>query len=211
MSLPLSEPMTLATDYLLGAVGSVLGLRLLAQARGLGERSRALWALAFLAGAIAAFVGGTYHGFQPRLAPPLARALWGFTLLAVGVGSFLILTGSLLATLRGDLRRVLVGLAALKLLGYCWVVWLRPDFRWTVYDYAASMALALGLEFGVGDSRRRRFLLLAGVLISFGAAILQQARIGFGPGFNHNDLYHVVQAAALYVLYRGAELLTDRR
>jgi Family of unknown function (DUF6962) len=211
MSLSLAEPTTLATDYLLGAVGAVLGLRLLGQARRVGERSRALWALAFLAGAVAAFVGGTYHGLVGTLPPPVARALWGLTLLAVGAGSFLILTGTLYATLSGALRRVLLALSAAKLAGFCWVVALRPEFRWAVYDYAAAMALVLGLELGTGGPRRRRLLILAGVLVCFGAAALQQARIGLGPGFNHNDLFHVIQAAALYVLYRGAELLTDRR
>ena len=30
------------------------------------------------------------------------------------------------------------------------------------------------------------------------------------PSFNHNDLYHVIQVAAMFLLYRGARTLNDR-
>jgi hypothetical protein len=29
------------------------------------------------------------------------------------------------------------------------------------------------------------------------------------PNFNHNDLYHVIQIAAMVLLYRGARRLSD--
>jgi hypothetical protein len=51
----MSEPVTMLTDYALGAVSAYLGVRLF--------RFSKYWAIAFLALALAAFLGGTWHGF----------------------------------------------------------------------------------------------------------------------------------------------------
>jgi len=39
-----------------------------------------------------------------------------------------------------------------------------------------------------------------------GAALVQAFRLAPHPQFNHNDLFHVVQMGALYLLYRGGML-----
>ena len=52
--------------------------------------------------------------------------------------------------------------------------------------------------------------IIGGVLVSFGAAGIQQSGIALHQHFNHNDIYHVVQMAGVYLLYRGARLLRDR-
>jgi hypothetical protein len=41
------------------------------------------------------------------------------------------------------------------------------------------------------------------------AGIIQWARLAPHARFNHNDLFHVVQMASLYLLYRGGLLLRD--
>jgi hypothetical protein len=43
------------------------------------------------------------------------------------------------------------------------------------------------------------------------AALIQVLRIAPHPQFNHNDLFHVVQTGALYLLYRGGLLMRDAR
>jgi hypothetical protein len=46
---------------------------------------------------------------------------------------------------------------------------------------------------------------VAGILLSLVAAGIQKAKIDIHPQyFNHNALYHLVQAIALYLIYRGA-------
>jgi len=50
-----NEPVTMLTDYALALVSAWLGLRLM--------RIEKFWAVAFLALALAAFLGGTWHGF----------------------------------------------------------------------------------------------------------------------------------------------------
>jgi hypothetical protein len=47
-------------------------------------------------------------------------------------------------------------------------------------------------------------LVLLGVAVSVAAAAIQQSGWAFHRYFNHNDLYHVVQAAGVWLLYRGA-------
>jgi len=54
------------------------------------------------------------------------------------------------------------------------------------------------------DRRRRRpwrRWMLAGVGLSIAAAVVQQMHWGFSPRFNHNDVYHLIQAFALIAFY----------
>jgi len=56
------------------------------------------------------------------------------------------------------------------------------------------------------DRRRRRpwrRWMLAGVGLSIAAAVVQQMHWGFSPRFNHNDVYHLIQAFALIAFYRA--------
>src|SRR3989442_15570704 len=108
--------MTVLTDYALAGVSAWLGFRLLGSSR--------FWALAFFALALAALLGGTWHGFFK------SDLLWKATTLSVGVASFGMIVGSALATTTGVARRFLVGFAALKLLAY--TVWMlgHDDFIW---------------------------------------------------------------------------------
>jgi hypothetical protein len=47
-------------------------------------------------------------------------------------------------------------------------------------------------------------LMLAGVSLSAVAAGIQQSGVAIHRHFNHNDLYHVVQAVAIWLLYLAA-------
>jgi hypothetical protein len=68
----ISEPMTLATDYLLGTLSEVCAVLLLKQNGTLRQTSIRLWALALIAAALGSYVGGTYHGFQQVLSAAVA-------------------------------------------------------------------------------------------------------------------------------------------
>ena len=47
-------------------------------------------------------------------------------------------------------------------------------------------------------------LITAGIVVSLGAAVIQQARVAIHPVyFDHNAVYHVVQAGAVVLLYLG--------
>ena len=197
----LSEPTTLASDWVLAAVAAALGTRLLRE----GGRRPAprLWAAAFLAGAVAALAGGTVHGFAAYLSPLAHDALWKVVLVGAGLAGSLILAGSLLVTLHGTWRRALLAAAAAQLAAYLAVVSGSDDIRHAVWNATATIlaVLALALASARHDSRRLAWILLA---LGLSAAGLGAQRAGVSAAIlNHNDVCHVLQAAALWPFYRA--------
>lgn len=199
------EPMTLATDYALAAACAALGWRLFARRE--AQRSRAFWAAAFAALALGALLGGTYHGFRDLLPDEAVIGLWKATVAVTGAASFLILaaTGFFLGY-----EKPLLALAALKLLAYeTWMVG-HDDFLWVVADTGSTM-LVVALAHLVRWRAPGSGWILAGVAASAGAAAVQAGGFALHRGFNHNDLYHVIQIAAMALFYRGAVTIRDRR
>ena len=200
--------MTVLTDYGLAAVAGALGARLWARSE--GHACRRLWAWCFLSVGLAAAAGGTWHGWAPRMARPAADALWLVTYAFVGLGNVLILVGAVHAAARGSPRRALVAVLVLR-----FVVWLafmarQPDLRYVVHDYAGMLAGLL--FFAAWLARRGRpgaGWIAAGVAVSLIGAVVQRVRLAPSPAFNHNDLFHIVQAAGLYLYYRAGRRLRD--
>lgn len=205
------EPATLVTDYLLGGLAAFLGARLLRAARGPSRGGARLWAWALIATAVAAFTGGTWHGFAPEWNPAGGRVLWKATVFAVGAASAAMLAGSAMATLRRPWRSAVLAAAALKLAVYLAWMAFHDDFRYVIYDYAPALVAVLALHTAALFRRERGAAwIVAGVLVSFLAATIQALGIAPHPRFNQNDLYHVVQMGALALLARGARDLRDR-
>jgi hypothetical protein len=175
-----TEPTTFATDVLLAILATVLGIRLL---RG-GDR---WWGAAFLAVATGSLAGGVYHGFNEVLLPEVHAALWFLTGLSIAAASMLYLTGA---------DRRLLPLAVAKFVAFvAWFMW-NDDFRWILLDYGITfIAVALIL--------RTRWIFGA-LIVSMIAAAVQQGGFSLHRHFNHNDLYHLIQMVALWLLYRAA-------
>lgn len=206
----ITEPMTLVTDYLLAALVCIFARRL--WRAGGGAMAARLWSGAFFASAAAALLGGTVHGFAPYLGPLVAAALWKGTVWSVGAAGLLLLAGAAFATLLGAARRWLLGAALLKFGLYAAWMATHDDFRYVIYDYAPAL-LAVLILFAWSWWRRRDPAapwVAGGLLVSFAAAAVQALRLAPHPHFNHNDLYHVVQMGAFWLLYRGGLRLRDR-
>lgn len=75
----MTEPMTMATDYVLALLSIGLAIRLCAIAKASRQKSVGLWAAAFLATAVSAGLGGTYHGFGNHLGNDAQANLWQAT------------------------------------------------------------------------------------------------------------------------------------
>jgi hypothetical protein len=105
----------------------------------------------------------------------------------------------------------ILAFAAVKLVVYLREVARRPVFRIAAADYGAALAILLAGAVWMlrRDAPGMRWL-IAGVLVSLVAAIVQARRLAPHRQFNHNDLYHVIQMVALYAFYRGGTLLLDR-
>ena len=197
----ISEPMTLATDYVLAAAAAIIAVRVLATAG--GQDARRWWGIAFIALALGAALGGTHHGFQ-------LEALWKPTVFVLGIASAGMVAGSAMATAAGMWRIALIALAAAKLALYWLWVWRDDRFIWVVADTGSAFALVALLHLLAWRRPGSRWI-VAGVAVSIAAAAVQASGIDLHRHFNHNDLYHLVQFGALLAYYRGVRVLADRR
>ena len=207
----IAEPATLITDYLLGTLSGVFGVRLLARGRSLTQRSITFWALALLAVAAASYAGGTYHGFRPLMDRDLAAVLWKATTISMGLASFFLLGAALSSACAGRVRLWLIAAATFKLGVY--VAWMlgHDDFRFVIYEYGSTLVIVFLLVIAGqtnGVTGHRGFV-ASGILASIAAAIVQQSGIRLHQHFNHNDLMHVVQMGGVWLLYAGGARLRD--
>lgn len=191
------EPAVVLTDLVLAIIGAVLYRRL----TGLG---------AVIMGGLAsaAFWGAIFHAFFPdRTATPLGFIVWlpvAFSILAVAVALLTLALSILAPRLPVPLRRTIVTGYAVGFAGV--VLFIDESFSTIVALYGPTLVLALGAA-GVEAIRTRSrgwALVALGLTLSAAAALLQQARVALHPVyFDHNAVYHLVQAAALVLLYLG--------
>jgi hypothetical protein len=209
----ITEPMTMITDYAMGALALVLAIRLFGDAGAGQQLSGRLWAAAFVMTAVAAFVGGTYHGFIQWMPGTAGRLSWKLTLLATGVGSACLLSAAIVAATSGTVQRGLLALVCVKLILFVWTISTRDQFNLVIADYGAALIAVLLLALFVRPTGLTPAAgwIAAGVGVSVVAGVIQWARLAPHPQFNHNDLFHAVQTAALYLLYRGGWLFRDMR
>lgn len=194
----MKEPDVTLTDYALAlecAVFCVLLLRL----RPAQGPLRAWWVFFFATVGLAALIGGTVHGFLPG-----NQALWLATMLTLGVTSLSgWFVGSLLLGIRW-LRPV-----AVVLLGVYTgiVVFVSSAFVVAIAMYLpATVFLLLAMAARYATTRDRAIGIgVAGLVLTFAAAAIQQLRVGLHPVyFNHNALYHLVQFVALWMIFVAA-------
>lgn len=153
----------------------------------LWRRNVRSWALTFFFTAAGSFFGGTFHGFGGEM-------WWKLTIYSIGLASLFLL----LPFLRVVAIAIFVAYAA-------WMT-VHDSFGWVIADYGVSLLL-LVIVMIVKWSPMSRWV-LASVAVSVVAATVQQAPIAF-----HNDIYHVIQLGALWLLYRAGTLMnaaTDR-
>lgn len=206
--MPLTEPMTLATDYLLAAVGIVLARKLAPEGEA-ATGALAWWRLALVAMAVAAFAGGTFHGFTRLLPAMVLTALWKLTMVAIGVAGTALARASVEPVLSERGRRVAAAALWMELALYAvWVLFVDDGFGSAVVQYGAAMLLAAAIHTALAlRGRPAAWWIVGGVAVSLAAAAIQQSGLSLHRHFNQNDLYHVVQVAGLFLFFRGARRL----
>jgi len=207
-----TEPMTVATNAVLAALAFVLAVRLAYRAVAEGSAAGGFLAAAFLATGVAALIGALAHGTDPASGAVLRARFWRGALYTTGlVGAASVASVAFFAA-RGSMRTAILAFAGIKLVVFVRRVARRPEFRVAAADYGAALAiLFLGAAYEIVRRRAPGMAwLIAGVLVSLAAGIVQARKLALHRHFNHNDLYHVIQMAALYAFYRGGALLVDR-
>jgi hypothetical protein len=205
----ISEPATLVTDYLLAIFTAVLAFRLLRAARHANReviaRERRWWSAAFALTAIAGATGGTVHGFQQALRGAAADGLWLVSLESLVAASFAVVGGAIaFSEIAPSIRWRATLAAALAFAAFgVWVAW-NLVFLSAIVAYGTAFAVLVAIRLRVRPIDASGRLVLLGVAVSVAAAAIQQSGWAFHRYFNHNDLYHVVQAAGVWLLYRGA-------
>jgi len=154
----ITEPVTTLTDYALGAANLYFAL---ATYNGMHPGNRVtglLLLLGYLAEAISALAGGTFHGFATYLERDWLQRLWNLTM---------VFSGATVAFLAGGI-------------------------------HAASVRREHGLW------------IVAGVATAVAGLCIQATGFRARQPFNHNDVFHIIIIAAMYLFFVGARNLRDR-
>lgn len=204
------EPDVTLTDYALALEG-VLFLVLLRRGQARPGRLRSWFSLFFASVSAASLCGGTVHGFFLDEQTLGYAILWPTTLLAIGVTALSAWTiGAKLLFSRRVARWVIVA-AVVQFAFYSVVVLFRTEEFWVAIldNLPAVLFLLIALGLAYRREKHRSLLLAAGGLaLTLVAALLQQLGVGIHPvHFNHNALYHGLQAVALFLFFLGGRWL----
>ena len=158
--------------------------------------------------AVASLAGGTVHGFFLDPATLGHRVLWPASLLAIGVATLAGWSAGARIGFSARVARWISLVAAGGFAGYAAVVlFFAQTFRTAMLNYlpAAVFLLAVFLRAYARDKAIAPLLGISGLVLTFIAGAIQQLGVSPHPVyFNHNALYHLIQAAALFLLFLAA-------
>ena len=201
------DPDVVLTDLGLALLGAWFAWRLVRTARGGPLEGAPALLMAGLASA--AFWGAIFHAFFPENTATLPGFIaWIPVTLSIVVAAATLLDLGLRALLPGIRPRVRLALVASYAVTFALAVLLVDESFTTIvrfYVPALLLFLAAALVKALRGQSGWRAIAL-GLALSAGAAVLQQLRVALHPAyFDHNAVYHLVQAAALVLLYVGFE------
>jgi hypothetical protein len=213
MKMLVTEPDVTFTDYGLALECAVFTYLL--YRRGHPDQPlRAWFAVFFGAVGAAALAGGTVHGFFLDERTTGYTILWRATLIAIGASALAGWAIGARLLFPAGVARVVSIVAATEFAAYSLaVLFINQTFRLAVMNYMPA-ALFLAIALGVVHARLRArpaLIGLAGLGLTFAAAGVQQGGLALHPiYFNHNALYHVIQAVALFMIFAAARWFAAR-
>jgi len=161
------------------------------------RRTRPAFVAVFALSAVASLLGGIVHGFASEADSPVYRVLWPSTVIAiVGAAAAMGVAAAAIFGWGPSARRAMLAIA-LALVAF--VAWGHDDFYVAIAAYVpASVLLAAAFV------TRRAWLGVFGLGLAMLAGALQQAGFSPIPRLTHNAFYHLLQMAALALLFVGA-------
>jgi hypothetical protein len=200
----MTEPDVTLTDYVLSAECAAFAWLIARRPTDL-TRLRRWTVIFFVFTALAALFGGTVHGFYAAESGSIGRVLWKISMLAIGGTALAAWSIGAHVLVGHDRLHFIVSAAATLTAVYAAVIVFVSDEFWVAvagYLPAAAFLLAAFLRVAVRGPASWARLGAYGLALSFAAAAIQQFRIALHPVyFNHNALYHLVQAVALALLF----------
>src|SRR5580765_6504359 len=196
----MKEPDVTITDYLLALEAFAFAV-LIARAATATPLQR--WFVIFFAAtAAASLVGGTVHGFFND-----SVVLWRLVLISLGVVAAAAWAIGARLLFADRLAQFVVTAAWVEFAAYAlMVVFVTDKFLFAIVNYLPATVFLIVAFFARYQSNAVTPLAqgLAGLLLTLVAAGVQQARLAVHPRyFNHNALYHLLQAIALFLIFRG--------
>lgn len=204
----MTEPDVTLTDFGLALECAIFALLVTRTSR---PPMRRWWVIFFGSIGVGALCGGLVHGYFSDESTAAWAITWRAALLAIGATS--VAAWSLGAYLQqGDRLGAAVRRAA---------VWTFVIYAIIVLTVSTSFFVAvlmylpatLFMLVAIVDAYRRsptraEAYGIAGLVLTLVAAAIQQLRIPIHPDyFNHNALYHVVQAIALFLIFIAARVV----
>lgn len=209
----MTEPDVTLTDYGL-AIECGLFLYLLHRR---GQRAKPVGAallLFFGSVGVATLAGGTVHGFFLDGDTVGHLVLWRIALIAIGATALSAWTIGAGLLFSAPMARRIIHVARAGYAGYLVLaLFVTQDFLLAVlFHFPAALFLLGVLAVTYARTRERWSLITAfGVSLTFVASAVQQGGIALHPSyFNHNALYHLIQAVALWLLYLGFRSIAPR-
>ena len=206
----ITEPDVTFTDYGLAVECAVFTYLL--YHRGDPQATPRTWFAVFFGSVgVAALAGGTVHGFFLDEKTAGARILWPVTLIAIGVSALAAWQiGARIQFPEGLARWISVG-ATVQFTAYgVLVLFVTQKFWIAIVNYLPAAVFLLVVLFLTYRRTRERPALvgLVGLGLTCVASGVQQAGIALHPiYFNHNALYHLIQAVALFMIFWSARWL----
>ncbi|HSS66723.1 MAG TPA: hypothetical protein VLS27_20000 [Gammaproteobacteria bacterium] len=209
----IAEPDVTLTDYGLALECAVFAV-LLYRLRGSAGSARTWFTVFFAALSAAALAGGTVHGFLYDEASLAHQVAWNATLIAIGVvalSAWMIGSRFELVRRAGPLVR---GTGIALFIAYCLtVLTVRNTFDVAIIHYLPAVFFLL-VAFSASYLRSRKQYWLTGLIglsLTLVAAGVQQLGIALHPVyFDHNALYHLIQAVAVLMLFVSARTIVPQ-
>jgi hypothetical protein len=155
---------------------------------------------------LGAAAGGSVHGFFLDPSSAVGGILWPVALVLLGVTALAIWMIAAHVGCDPGVARA-IGLAAWLIFGvYALIICLGMQlFLVAVINYLLAGVFLMAVLWRIWRAHHASFARdgIIGMLLTFIGSIVQQGRLGIDPRyFNHNALYHAIEAVALFLIFR---------
>jgi hypothetical protein len=214
--LRIEEPITMATDFLVGIVCFYALFRLMQkkkknQVKGDPTVFQFLKYFFLLMG-ISTILGGLLgHGFNYALNIYWKLPYWGVSMFSVALAERAVIVYSAGLT-KPFYAKFFRWLNLIELATFVLISYLTLDFIFVVIHSAYGLLIIVGLFHGyiyIMTKHTGAKLFLIGVFVSLIGAVCFLTKFGFGHWFNHLDISHALMAISGWFFYKGSMIMVS--